>query len=373
MDTLVDWQFRRMGFAMRLIERIGRPLLRALDPETAHTIATWALRAGMGPDIDPSTSPRLKVSIAGLTLPNPIGLAAGFDKNGIALTALSRCGFGFLELGAVTPLAQPGNPRPRFFRLAADQGAINRFGFNNDGVDRISRRLDSRPRDTVIGLNLGANRESHDQSDDFLKVLSKSAKNIDFATVNVSSPNTNNLRDLQARTALDPLLSRIQTANAELERPVPIFLKIAPDLQDVDIGDIAEIAIKHEVSAIIATNTTTSRQGLRSGRQTEKGGLSGKPLFHLSTKVLARLAVLTAGQIPLIGTGGISSPEDAYIKIRAGAHAVQLYTALAFSGFDLVTTIAQGLETLVARDGFANISEAVGVDRDHYCNRALAM
>ncbi|MEY8838933.1 quinone-dependent dihydroorotate dehydrogenase, partial [Cribrihabitans sp. XS_ASV171] len=314
----------------------------------------------------PVVSDRLRTRIAGLDLPNPVGLAAGFDKNADAIGPLSRAGFGFIELGAVTPRPQPGNPKPRLFRLSEDRAAINRFGFNNEGMETIAARLANRPQDAVIGLNLGANKDSDDRPGDFARVLAHCAAHLDFATVNVSSPNTEKLRDLQGKAALSALLTRVIETRDDLPRPLPVFLKIAPDLSEAEIADIAEIAIQSGVDAVIATNTTLDRDGLHSAHRTEKGGLSGAPLFEKSTRVLARLSNLTDGRVPLIGVGGIATAGDAYAKIRAGASAVQFYTALVFGGIGLAQEIPQGLDRLLARDGFASVADAVGTDRDRW-------
>lgn len=345
---------------MRLTEGLGLSALRLLDPERAHGLALRALRAGRGPSGGPPTSDRLRTRFAGLDLPNPVGLAAGFDKNAVALEALARCGFGFVEVGAATPLPQPGNPRPRLFRLADDRAAINRFGFNNDGAVAIAERLAERPETGVVGLNLGANKASADRAADFTEVLSLAGPVIDFATVNVSSPNTERLRDLQGRAALDALLAGVMAANAALASPVPIFLKISPDLSEADLADLAEVALTRGVAAIVATNTTLARDGLTGRHRAQAGGLSGRPLFERSTRVLARLRRLTEGRVPLIGVGGVGSAEDAYAKIRAGAGAVQLYTAMVYAGVGLATDIALGLDALLARDGFGTVAEAVG-------------
>lgn len=344
------------------LEALGMIALRRLDPEAAHGLALKALQMGLGPKAGPFTSPRLKTTLAGLSLPNPVGLAAGFDKNATALAPLARCGFGFVEVGAATPRPQPGNPRPRLFRLTEDRAAINRFGFNNDGMEAIAARLAHRPKGGILGLNLGANKDSDDRATDFAKVLATCGPHLDFATVNVSSPNTEALRDLQGKAALAALLDGVMAANAGLSRPIPIFLKIAPDLTDAELADIAAVATKGGLSAIIATNTTLSRDGLKSPHAGEKGGLSGAPLFEKSTRVLARLAGLT--DLPLVGVGGISSAEDAYAKILAGASAVQLYTALVYGGISLAGEIARGLDRLLARDGYANVADAVGKGRD---------
>jgi dihydroorotate dehydrogenase len=348
---------------MKTIERIGLAALRMADPETAHRLALMALKSGLVPTEGEVTSPRLRTTLAGLSLPNPVGLAAGFDKNAECLAPLSRAGFGFLEVGAATPRPQPGNPRPRMFRLAEDGGVINRFGFNNDGMERIATRLAARPEGTVVGLNIGANKDSADRAEDFARVLSRCGEHLDFATVNVSSPNTENLRDLQGASALEALLQGVVEARNWLPRRIPVFLKIAPDLSDTELADVARVVIYRGVDGIIATNTTLSRRGLRSRHRDEKGGLSGAPLFHRSTQVLARLHEITDGQVPLIGVGGIASGEEAYDKIRAGASAVQLYTGLAYHGLSLAADIARDLDTLLERDGFANISEATGTGR----------
>ncbi len=352
---------------MSLAESLGLAALRRLDPERAHGLALTALRAGLVPLPGPVTSSRLATDLAGMALPNPVGLAAGFDKNATAIAALSRSGFGFIEVGAATPLPQPGNPRPRLFRLTEDQAAINRFGFNNDGAEAIGQRLAARPRTAVpVGLNLGANKTSDNRAADFARVLAACGPHVDFATVNVSSPNTEKLRDLQGPAALAALLAGVMEARAGLPRAIPVFLKIAPDLTDDDLAQIAEVALAAGLSGIIATNTTLSREGLKSVHRGEQGGLSGAPLFEKSTRVLARLSQLTEGRLPLIGVGGISSAAEAYEKIRAGASAVQLYTAMVYHGIGLAARIATGLDALLARDGFASTAAATGTGRSRW-------
>jgi dihydroorotate dehydrogenase len=346
---------------MRLLETIGLKALRRIDPEVAHGLALRALNTGLGPRGGPITSERLKTTVAGLHLPNPVGLAAGFDKNATALAALSHTGFGFLEVGAATPRPQPGNPKPRLFRLTQDQAAINRFGFNNDGMDAIAARLAQRPKGPVIGLNLGANKDSTDKASDFATVLTHCGPHVDFATVNVSSPNTEKLRDLQGKAALAALLAGVMSARAALATQIPVFLKIAPDLTADEVAEVAEVANASGIDAIIATNTTLDRGGLHGPDAGEMGGLSGQPLFEKSTRVLAQLSGLTA--LPIIGVGGVGSAEQAYQKIRAGASAVQLYTALVYGGISLAGDIVQGLDQLLQRDGFANVSDAVGSGR----------
>lgn len=351
-------------------ERLGLALAHRLDPERAHGLALWALRRGLVPLPGPVTSPRLSVRLAGIDLPNPVGLAAGFDKNAVALPKLQRAGFGFLEVGAATPRPQPGNPRPRLFRLAEDRAAINRFGFNNDGMDEIGARLAARPAGIPVGLNLGANKDSEDRAGDFAKVLRACGASVDFATVNVSSPNTERLRDLQGKAALSALLGGVLTMRDRLPRRIPVFLKIAPDLSAEELADVAEVALATGIDGIIATNTTISRDGLKSTSREEKGGLSGAPLFEKSTRVLARLSQLTEGRLPLIGVGGVATAEDAYAKIRAGATAVQLYTAMVYDGISLIPRIVRGLDALLACDGFASVAEAVGTDRDRWLQDA---
>lgn len=345
---------------MSLIERLGLGALHRLDPEAAHGLAMRALRCNLTPRPGPITTPRLKTTFAGLSLPNPVGLAAGFDKNATAIAALSRAGFGFIEVGAATPLPQPGNPRPRLFRLTEDAAAINRFGFNNEGADAICGRLARRGAGIPVGLNLGANKTSTDRAADFARVMVAARNHVDFATVNVSSPNTEKLRDLQGKAALAALLDGVM----EVRGATPVFLKIAPDLSEAEIADVAEVANVAGISAIIATNTTLDRDGLRSAHVHQTGGLSGAPLFDKSTRVLARLSTLT--DIPLIGVGGVGSAEQAYAKICAGASAVQLYTALVYGGLGLVGDIARGLDALLARDGFDHVADAIGSRRDDW-------
>jgi dihydroorotate dehydrogenase len=347
---------------MTTLERLGLNILHRIDPETAHSMALKALQLGLAPTTGTITSTRLRTTLAGLTLPNPVGLAAGFDKNATALRALSRAGFGFLEVGAATPRPQPGNPKPRLFRLTEDRAVINRFGFNNDGMSTIAARLKDRPRDAVIGLNLGANKDSTNRAQDFASVLAACGPYIDFATVNVSSPNTEKLRDLQGKDALSALLAGVMETRTGLEHQIPIFLKIAPDLTEAEIADVAEVALASGIDGLIATNTTLDRDGLNSPHASEKGGLSGAPLFEKSTRVLAQLYRQTEGKLPIIGVGGIASAEDAYTKIKAGATAVQLYSALTYQGLSLVPDIARGLDELVKRDGFVSVSNAVGCE-----------
>lgn len=351
---------------MNLVECAGLAALHRLDPERAHGLAIRALTMGLAPLAGIVTTPRLATRLAGLDLPNPVGLAAGFDKNAEAADALTRAGFGFVEVGAATPRPQPGNPRPRLFRLTEDRAVINRFGFNNEGAEAIAARLAKTRRRVPVGINLGANKDSADRAADFARVLAIIGPHVDFATVNVSSPNTEKLRDLQGKAALSALLKGVISTRDGLERPVPIFLKIAPDLNDGELADVAEAALGAGIDAIIATNTTLARDGLTSRHKDQAGGLSGAPLFDRSTRVLARLSQLTDSRVPLIGVGGIASAEDARQKILAGASAVQLYSALVYRGLSLAARIARELDALMARDGAANVADLVGQGRDRW-------
>lgn len=357
---------------MRLIERAGLAALHRMDPETAHDLSLRALRMGLVPlPGEPFSSPRLRLSLAGLDLANPVGLAAGYDKNALALKALMGAGFGFLECGAATPRAQPGNPKPRLFRLREDAAIINRFGFNNDGAEAIAGRMAVRPKSSVpVGLNIGANKDSADRAADFAEVVRLAGQSADFLTVNVSSPNTEKLRDLQGAKALAALLENVVAARDALgaARP-PVMLKIAPDLDDPALADIAAIARDSGIDAIIATNTTLSRDGLESAEAHQTGGLSGKPLMTRATRVLAQLYLLTGGHIPIIGVGGVGSAEDAWQKLRAGASAVQLYSALIYGGFSLATEIARGLDQRAEREGLVRLGDITGSGAKEWSRR----
>ena len=343
-----------------MIDRLALAALRRMDPETAHGVAIRALRLGLVPQPGPVTSPRLATTVAGLDLPNPLGIAAGFDKNAQALDPLLLTGLGFVEVGAATPRPQPGNPKPRLFRLTEDAAVINRFGFNNDGMEAITARLAARTAPGIVGLNLGANKDSADRAEDFARVLAHAGPHLDFATVNVSSPNTEKLRDLQGAEALARLLDGVMTARDALDRPVRVCLKIAPDMDRAALSELCAVAEEARVDAIVATNTTLGREGLRSAHANEAGGLSGAPLRDLAQRVLADVYDLTGGRVPLIGVGGIASGADAYARIRAGASALQLYSALVYQGMGLVGRILSDLERHLARDGFATVGDAVG-------------
>lgn len=350
---------------MKLIERLGLSLLHKVDPERAHHLALKAIKIGLVPMPGLITSPRIKTTLCGMKLPNPIGLAAGYDKNCEVVDGLSRAGFGFIECGAITPRPQPGNPTPRLFRLPEDRAVINRFGFNNNGMEIAAKNLSRRTRHNAVpvGLNLGANKDSIERTQDFSQVLSACGDHIEFAVINVSSPNTKSLRDLQEADALSEIIKRVTNVRDGFKTFIPIFVKIAPGLSLAELEVIAKTVGDSDADGIIATNTTLDRKGLKSAHSNEKGGLSGVPLFEKSTRVLAQLSEMTNGKLPLIGVGGISSADDAYTKIRAGAHAVQLYSALIYQGMSLVEEIVHGLDALLERDGFENVSEAVGTQR----------
>lgn len=350
---------------MNLLEKYGLKALHQCSPETAHGLSIKALKAGLVPmPGGPIGGARLATNICGIEILNPVGLAAGFDKNAEAIRPLTQAGFGFIEVGAATPRAQPGNPKPRLFRLTEDQAVINRFGFNNEGADVIAARLAAAKPRAPVGLNLGANKDSEDRADDFASVMRTCGPHVDFATVNVSSPNTEKLRDLQGHEALRGLLQGVLDTRAEVAPNTRVFLKIAPDLTLEELAQIAEVAVEVGIDAIIATNTTLDRKGLVSEHGDEAGGLSGAPLFEKSTRVLAQLSQITDGSIPLIGVGGISNAAQAYAKIRAGASAVQLYSALVYQGFSLVREVLDGLDHHLETDGYSHISQAVGSARD---------
>lgn len=351
---------------MSLLEKIGLQLFHQFEPERAHRLSLKALNMGLAPTPGPVTSPRLQCNLAGMPLPNPVGLAAGYDKNAECLAPLSRAGFGFLEVGAATPLPQYGNPKPRLFRLSPDRAVINRFGFNNEGIAEIAARLSVTKTDIPRGLNLGANKESADRAKDYCRVLQHAAPHIDFATLNISSPNTENLRDLQGKDALEELLGQVCDTNDDLEAPLPLFLKIAPDLSEAEISDIAALALSYDLDGIITTNTTLDRPDMIDLDSEQAGGLSGVPLFEKSTRVLAQMHLATSGRIPLIGVGGISNARDAFSKICAGATAVQLYSAMVFHGLSLIPKIARELDVLLEENGFGSVDDAVGIHVDDW-------
>ena len=348
-------------------ERLGLPLLRALDPENAHYLTLKALKFAprAGPAIHDA---RLSVRAFGLHFPNPVGMAAGFDKHAEVPDALLRLGFGFVEIGTVTPLPQPGNARPRIFRLDADQGVINRLGFNSEGGAAVLARLVARAEEGgIIGVNVGANKDSADRAADYVRLIEALAPVASYITVNISSPNTPGLRDLQRGSALDDLLARIVEArNRVLPRagPTPVLLKIAPDLSLGELDDVVGAARAHKLDGMIVGNTTVKRPPALRDRNTAKeaGGLSGRPLFPLATRMLAETYVRVEGAFPLIGVGGIDSGAAALAKVRAGADLIQLYSGLIFHGLGLVTAIKRELLAALDRGEAETLSDLVGAD-----------
>ena len=348
--------------------RLIGPLLRALPPEAAHRLSLAALAAGLGGLVAEPGSSRDPASLGlrlwGRDFANPLGIAAGFDKDGRVPDALLRLGFGFVEIGTVTPRPQAGNPKPRLFRLDADRALINRLGFNSAGLDAVLARLARRRRGSgVVGVNLGKNRDSADAIADYTQGVRRAGRFADFLVINISSPNTPGLRDLQARAALDRLMREVQAARDETAPGVALLVKIAPDLGAKERADIAAVARATGIGGIVVANTTVARPaGLRSARAGEAGGLSGRPLFLPSTALLGEMYRLTEGRVPLVGVGGVASAEDAYAKIRAGASLVELYTGLVFAGPPLIGRIKRGLAALLSRDGFATVTEAIGAE-----------
>ena len=354
---------------MSYIEALAGPFLRRLAPETAHHLALRVLEAGGGgpPGSDPD--PILATEVAGVSFRSPLGLAAGFDKDARAVPALGQIGFGHIEIGTVTPRPQPGNPRPRMFRLRAQEALINRLGFPSEGLDAVAARLANRPRNLVVGANVGCNRATSDPIVDISEGIIRLGSLVDYVCVNVSSPNTPGLRDLQTGSALDRLLERIRQARREVEdatsRPLPLFLKIAPDLTASQTDDLAERLIRKPVDGLAVSNTTVARPATLTGRyRGEVGGLSGRPLFEPSTRLLAALYRILPRSITLIGIGGVSGATDAWRKIEAGAGLVQLYTGFVYQGTGLIHQIHTGLAKLVRDSGYPSLAAAVGTGSD---------
>lgn len=345
---------------------IVKPVLYSLPPETAHSAALFALRHGFIPYKKQPENNMLSQNIWGLHFKNPIGLAAGFDKNAVAINNLLKQGFAFVEAGTVTPLAQAGNEKPRIFRLEEDKAIINRLGFNNMGLEYFVKNFSSRDKGLgIAGANIGKNKDTEDAASDYVKGLNSVYRYADYITINISSPNTKGLRDLQNKNALFELLSAINEARNKAEvihhKRLPIMLKIAPDLDYKQCEEIAENVTAQNIDGLIISNTTISRPtSLKSKNRSEIGGLSGSPLFTLSTMIVKEMYKLTGKKIPIIGVGGISSTHDAYAKILAGASLLQLYSALIYQGFGLIRKINSELPELLARDGFSHIGEAIG-------------
>ena len=346
---------------MSVVHDLAAAALHILDPEDAHRLTIRALALGLGPRA-PAPDPILATHVAGLSLPSAIGLAAGFDKNAEAFGPMLAAGFGFVECGTVTPLPQAGNPRPRLFRLTDDAAVINRRGFNNEGVEAFAGRIGRPGRAGPVGANIGANKDSADRIGDYVTGLKRLWGLADWFTLNISSPNTPGLRALQTRAALEELLGRTAEARDALpqDQAVPLFLKVAPDLEDAEIEAIVETVLAFRLSGIIVANTTLSRPDIRSRQGNEAGGLSGAPLRDIAQSVMGRFSAAAAGRLPLIGAGGIATGHDAYSRIRAGASAVQLYSALVYAGPSLAVRIGKDLAAQLRADGFRTLAEAVG-------------
>lgn len=357
-----------------LYRGFARALLFRMDPEQAHRLTVSALSSGLLRAPTARRDPALRVSLFGLDFPNPLGMAAGFDKDAEVPDALLALGFGFTEIGTITPKPQPGNPRPRMFRLPADHGVVNRLGFNSGGHEGARRRLAARAgRPGIVGINVGANKDSEDRIGDYVLGIERFADVATYFTVNVSSPNTPGLRDLQAKEALGALLARVLAArDAAAERHgrrVPVLLKVAPDLTDEGIDDVVETVSATALDGLIVSNTTITRPSLREPAARETGGLSGRPLFPLSTQVLAKFRLRLGTGLPLVGVGGIDSAETAFAKIAAGASLLQLYTGLVYEGPELVGAILNGLSAELRRRGLASLDQAVGCEAAEWAAR----
>jgi dihydroorotate dehydrogenase len=341
-------------------------LLHLLPPETAHEATLLALQSGLAPRASGPDDPVLHTKLWGLDFPNPVGLSAGFDKNAAAVIPLLKLGFGFVEAGTVTPRPQSGNPKPRLFRIPAQQAVINRLGFNNKGLEAYLQRLQAIEKDParrigVVGANVGRNKDSPDGNADYVTGVKAVSPYADYVVINISSPNTPGLRGLQNKSELAVLLSAVQQARMGISKKPPLLVKIAPDLDDQALSDIAEVVTNAGADGLIISNTTVSRPGnIPAELAKETGGLSGPPIFEMSNEILRKIYRLTSGRLPLIGVGGIASAADAYKKIRLGASLVQLYTGLIYGGPQMLFDIKKGLAELLRRDGFNSVQEAVG-------------
>ncbi len=347
---------------MTLLSKLGQKALFTLDPETAHGLSIKGLKSGLLPACSPSADPRLSVEAAGLHFPNPLGLAAGYDKNAEVPADILKLGFGFTEVGTVTPRPQSGNPKPRLFRLTRDMAVINRMGFNNEGHAAALARLQKIDPGLMVGVNIGANKDSNDRVADYVAGIRTFYGVARYFTANISSPNTPGLRNLQDRESLDELLAAVLgTRNEEAAKSgnsVPVFLKIAPDMTEGGLDDIADVALTRGLDGLIVSNTTLKREGLSDpALAAEAGGLSGKPLFELSTTVLAKMRKRVGKDMPIIGAGGVSDAKTAAEKIRAGADLVQFYSCMVYEGPGLPAKILRGLSSLADREGFSSIRE----------------
>lgn len=355
---------------MRLYGAVSKPLFRFVEPERAHGLGVAALKTGLVP-VRPVRDPRLAVSVLGLRFPNPLGMAAGFDKNAEVADPLLKIGFGFAEVGTVTPKPQPGNPRPRMFRLPEDRAVINRLGFNNEGHAAALARLSARRgRPGVVGVNVGANKDAVDRTQDYVDGIRTFAAVASYFTINVSSPNTPGLRDLQARDALGELLERTLDARDAMGQAqgdrVPVLLKIAPDLTPEGLVDVVDVALERGVDGLVISNTTLARDGLTAAAAAEGGGMSGAPLFHRSTAFLARARLLAGPDLPIVGVGGVLTGDDLWEKLRAGADLVQLYTGFVFGGPGTAPRILRELLTRMDREGVADLRQVTGSGVDEW-------
>ena len=356
---------------MSLFDGIARSALFTLDPETAHGLSITALKSGLVPVCRANQDPRLAVTVAGLMFPNPLGMAAGYDKNAEVASELARLGFGFVEVGTLTPKPQSGNPKPRIFRLVKDHAVINRLGFNNQGHAEAHARVSGRRRQGLLGINIGANKDTEDRVGDYVAGISRFADVADYFTVNISSPNTPGLRNLQTRDALSDLLSRVLAERDAKAKRIPVFLKIAPDLTEPDLDDIAAECVAHKLDGVIVSNTTLSRTGLSADpKVNEAGGLSGRPVFG-STIVLAKMRQKLGAEMPLIGVGGIDSAETAAEKMRAGADLIQLYTGFIYGGPLLPGRIVCDLSRICDRENLTKLSDLRDSKTAHYAALAI--
>jgi len=356
---------------MNALFGLGQSLLLALPPERAHDLAIKTLELGLYPRAEGPGDKRLAQHLFGLDFPNPIGIAAGFDKNARVPRELLSMGFGFVEAGTLTPRAQSGNPSPRMFRSLQDRAVVNRLGFNNEGQEAALRRLTGRPPG-IVGVNLGAGRDSKDRIADYVEGIKRMAQVASYVAINISSPNTPGLRDLQAPETLDTLLKRVQEARAALPRKPPLLVKLAPDLAEEDVPAVVQVILSNGADGVIVSNTTLARDGLRDRSfANEAGGLSGRPLFARSTRMLAQVYQLTEGKLPLIGVGGIDSGETALAKIDAGASLLQIYTGLVFEGPGLIGRIKQTLLAAMEKQGASSLTPLVGRRASEWAERPI--
>ena len=350
------------------VSGLTQQTLLKMDPETAHGATITALRLGMAPEQTHVDAPELRTSLCGLDLKNPVGMAAGFDKNAEVPRPLALMGFGMVEIGTVTPRPQSGNPKPRLFRVGAAEGVVNRMGFNNEGHDAVFARLKGLRVPAALGVNIGANKDSEDFVADYVAGVKRFADLADYLTVNISSPNTPGLRNLQADEALRRLLGEVLAARAKAKTRVPVLLKIAPDLDEAALDAIASVVLATDLDGLIVSNTTISRDAVAGHENaSEAGGLSGKPLFDLSTRRLAQVRQ-RVGALPIVGVGGIHSPQSALAKIEAGANAIQLYSALVFGGLDLLERIKRGLVAAVRAQGRTNLAQLSGTRTNEWAS-----